>query len=221
MQALIVSGGGDYTDPWHPFLETSGELATILKDHGFDVTVTTRVERSLAALGDRNLWPDLLVVNAGNNEEPSPVDPAVEAGMLAYLSAGRPLLALHISATAFIDWPEWEKILGGRWVRGSSMHPDQDLARVEVATDAHPIVAGIGDFTVFDERYSYLRLSPEIEELAWHEEGGLRHPLLWSRRYGPAPVIFDALGHDARSFQSPEHRTILARAARWLVDQSR
>jgi type 1 glutamine amidotransferase len=127
---------------------------------------------------------------------------------------------MHISATTFVDWPEWEKILGGRWVRGTSMHPDQDLARVLVATYSHSMVAGIGDFTVFDERYSYLRVSPEVEELAWHEEGGLRHPLLWTHRYGPARVVFDALGHDARSFESPQHREILARAARWLTAET-
>jgi type 1 glutamine amidotransferase len=30
-------------------------------------------------------------------------------------------------------------------------------------------------------------------------------------------VIYDALGHDERSYDSPGHREIIARAARWLV----
>jgi hypothetical protein len=219
LRALIVSGGGDYTDPWHPFATTTGELATILRELGHEVTVSDRVEETLAGLVDPATWPDLLVINAGNAEQPGPADPAVATGVLAYLAAGHPLLVSHISATAFVDWPEWEAILGGRWVRGTSMHPDQDLARVEVATDAHPIVAGVVDFTVFDERYSYLRLGSDIEQLAWHEHDGLRHPLLWVHSYGPARVVYDALGHDGRSYESAEHRMLVARSAQWLLGE--
>ncbi|WP_223694308.1 ThuA domain-containing protein [Leifsonia poae] len=84
--------------------------------------------------------------------------------------------------------------------------------------DRHPIVAGLGDFEVDDERYTYLRTAPDLVPLATHEHEGVEYPLLWARTYGDARIVYDALGHDAASFASPTHRTIIARAAHWLTD---
>ena len=113
--------------------------------------------------------------------------------------------------------PEWENILGGIWVPGTTMHPDQGDAHIEVDTDAHPIVTGVADFEVNDERYSWMRVSPEVRGLAWHEHDGARHPLLWTHDYGGARVVYDALGHDERSYLSPARATLVSRSARWLL----
>jgi len=53
--------------------------------------------------------------------------------------------------------------------------------------------------------------------LAAHDYGGQLHPLVWARHSGPARVVADALGHDARSFDSAEHRLLMARSATWLT----
>jgi uncharacterized protein len=224
--ALLLSGSGRYADPWHPFAATSAQVAEVLEGAGIATTVTDDVDGALAQLP--TTAPDLLVVNVGAPDGPAPeggdhapVDPAVDAsardGLLAHLAAGRPLLALHVSSTSLHFVPEWEAILGGIWVRSTTMHPDYDRAHIHVETDAHPIVAGIRDFDTDDERYSYLRVEEGMRGLAWHEHDGIRHPLLWTHAYGPAGVVYDALGHDAASYASPERREILARSARWLL----
>jgi len=86
-----------------------------------------------------------------------------------------------------------------------------------VDTDAHPIVAGVADFEVHDERYSWMRISPEVRGLAWHEHDGERHPLLWTHDHGGTRVVYDALGHDERSYRSAPRRTLVSRAALWLL----
>ena len=98
----------------------------------------------------------------------------------------------------------------------------------------HPIVAGLGDFELCDERYSYLRVAPDVIPLATHQHDGIEHPLLWARTW-PAPgpdaaalrgaaartsgarIVYDALGHDGRSYDPPEHTEIIGRAIRWLA----
>lgn len=224
--ALVLSGSGRYADPWHPFAATSALVADALEAAGIATSVTEGVDAALAALPDSA--PDLLVVNIGAPDGPAPegvdrgpgdpaVDAAARAGLLSHLAAGRPLLALHVSSTSLHFVPEWEAILGGIWVRGTTMHPDYDRARIHVETDAHPIVEGVPDFATIDERYSYLRVAPDVHALAWHEHDAERHPLLWARRYGSARVVYDALGHDAASYDSPEARELIARSARWLL----
>jgi type 1 glutamine amidotransferase len=219
-RALIVSGSGRYADPWHPFARTSARIAGILRETGFDVTVDDEVDAALAGLEDASRdQPGLVVVNVGNPKENHPADAGVRAGLLAHLGRGGGLLGVHVSATSFPGVPEWEQMLGGIWVRGTTMHPEYSRARIRVYSDRHPIVAGIGDFAVDDERYSYLRVDPAMVTLASHEYDGLEHPLLWAHRFGGGRVVYDALGHDAASYDAPEHRAIVAAAARWLTER--
>lgn len=223
--ALIVSGAGRYADPWHPFAATSAAIAGILRGEGIEVEISEGVDARLAALADAEAddVPDLLVVNIGDPALTDPEHPEPEAerraraGLLAHLAAGRSLLAVHVSSTSLRGVPEWEDILGGVWVRGTTMHPDYSLARIHVYPDRHPIVAGLTDFEVEDERYTSLRTAPDLVPLATHEHDGGEHPLLWARCYGDARVVYDALGHDEASYESDTHRAILAAAARWLL----
>ena len=52
--------------------------------------------------------------------------------------------------------------------------------------------------------------------LSEHEEDGMRHPLVWARELGRSRIVYDALGHDVRSYESAEHRELLTRALQWL-----
>jgi hypothetical protein len=60
---LIISGAGDYSDPWHRFGDTSLRLAEIIAGLGHQVTISDAVEKALAswtpaaARGDRIAQP--------------------------------------------------------------------------------------------------------------------------------------------------------------------
>ncbi len=88
-------------------------------------------------------------------------------------------------------------------------------ARVHIVGN-HAIADGFEDFTVFDERYTDFRLLDVIEPIAEYEEGGARHPLVWAREFGRSRLVYDALGHDLRSYESAGHRDLIARALDWL-----
>jgi type 1 glutamine amidotransferase len=237
VKALLLSGVGRYADPWHPFAETSAALAALLREAGFDVEIPDDVDAALEGLNaavpkqpgsdqpdsDR---PDLLVVNVGlpRDGNPSPGTPGAARGLRRWLDDGGPLLACHVSSTTFLDFPKWEEAVGGRWIRGTSMHPDYGLAEIQVDRDSARLATGIPDFTVMDERYSWLRTVPGISVHATHQHDGARHPLVWSLTRGPgspagmeARSFYDGLGHDAASFESDEHRELLRRAIAWLV----
>lgn len=232
-QALILSGSGRYADPWHPFAETSAALAGILAEAGFGVETADDVDAALAGLAgpcaaDRGKegprtehpgLPDLLVVNVGlpRDGNPSPGTPEAAAGLRRWLADGRPLLVSHSSSTSFLDSPEWEDALGGRWIRGTSMHPEYGRAAIHVVPESGALVAGIGDFELMDERYSYLQTAPGITVHATHTHEHREHPVMWSLNRGGGRTFFDALGHDAASYESPEHRELLLRAIAWLM----
>jgi type 1 glutamine amidotransferase len=167
---------------------------------------------------------DLLVINAWNDDLPSEGDAGLRAGIEAHIGAGKPLLVVHASIMLFSgaaesDWAGWAEITGAFWERMVTFHPEFSEAQVRVETDRHPIVAGMRDFTVEDERYTDLRLAPGIDGLTWHTENAREHPLFWAREYRGSRVVYDALGHDTRSYDSPERRELLARSAAWLLGE--
>jgi type 1 glutamine amidotransferase len=214
-EVLIISGAGDYSDPWHRFDETSLRLAEISAGLGHQVTVSDAVEEALAEPGE----PDLIVVNIGNPREARPqsrID-AAERGLDRHLQQGGALLGVHVSATSMTTMSTWSTMLGGHWVRNRTMHPKQDLFTVVVHSDAHPIVSGLTDFTVFDERYSYLHTNPDITVMCEQFTDGRLHPIVWARESGPARVVYDGLGHDTRSYESEGHVRLLRRTIGWLL----
>ena len=214
-EVLVVSGSGPYSDPWHRFPETSRRLAAIISGISKSVEVTEDVEGRLALPGRC----DLLVVNIGNPSAPRPPDriTAAARGLTGHLAAGGALLGVHVSATSLTTMAEWPAILGGRWVRGHTMHPPQDLASIEIRSDSHPIVVGMTDFQIFDERYSFLQTNPGVEVLCDHEDDEVRHPIVWARETSRARVVYDGLGHDARSYDSAAHVELVERSVRWLL----
>lgn len=206
---LVFSGGGELADPWHPFAETSAAVAALLGGAAVVDGVDDALERIAAG-------PELLVVNAGNAEQPHPRDAELLSAFLAHAEAGRPLLVLHVAATLFPQSEAWERLIGGRWVRGTTMHPEFGPAQVEVVP-GHPITDGVADFELDDERYSWLRMDAGAHLLARHDFEGERHPLSWTWRAGTADVVYDALGHTAASYDSAGHRRLLQNAAAWLT----
>lgn len=213
-RTLLLSGGGEYADPWHPFPETTEAIRRVLEPLVDVVEVRTDVDAALAGLDDS---VRLVVVNIGNAGPGTPSG-AARRGLLRHVDGGGGLLAVHASITAFPDWDDWESIIGGRWVRGVTHHPPKGLERVNVASAEHPITREVLDFEVDDERYTDLRWSPDIHILLTHDEGGSRHPLVWCRTRGEARVVYDALGHDADSYRSAGTRDLLSNAVAWILD---
>jgi len=214
--ALILSGAGRYADPWHPFAATSASLAEILTGCGVTVTIATDVDAAMTRLDGI----DLLVVNAGDpsrSDLPAPDLTAARAGFTAALERGIAVLGTHTAAASLPDYPQWEAVLGGRWLPGHSMHPPLGPARITVHADRHPLVAGLGNFDTVDERYSHLRVAADVVPLAAHSHDLVEQPLLWARTVGGSRVVYSALGHDASAYESAGLRELLARAVRWLT----
>jgi uncharacterized protein len=200
-EVLIISGAGDYSDPWHRFGDTSLRLAEIIAGLGHQVTISDAVEKALADPGQ----PGLIVINIGNPCEarPQPRIDAAERGLDHHLLRGGALLGVHVSATSMTTMSRWSQMLGGHWVQGRTMHPKQDLFTVVVHDGAHPIVEGLSDFTVFDERYCYLHTNPDMTVMCEQVTDGRLHPIVWGRESGLGRVVYEGLGHETRSYRAP------------------
>lgn len=224
-RALVLAGRGRYEDPWHDGAATAGVLQPLLADDGWDVRVHGTSPRLLDADGLVATTvgrPDLVVVAAGSGR----VDPdfdgddhawaAFHAALAGLVAGGVPLLALHASANAFHDAPDWSRLVGGRWVDGTSWHPPIGTARFDVADAAHPVTAGLAGVEAFDEQYCDLVVDPGAHVLLTTRHEGRDHPVVWVAP-GPGRVLYDALGHDVRSWRSRSRCELLRREVAWLT----
>lgn len=212
--ALVVSGAGRYGDPWHPFPATSHALADALRARGCRVDVDEDADSALAHLGTGTL-PSLLVLNIGWHGPEQLAEPAA-AGLVDALHTGVPTLLAHSTLTVFPEWPLWRAIVGGGWTYGTTYHPDYGDA-VALARPEHPLAAGLGQLPITDERYTRLWVDQGSAVFLEHQEDGERHALAWTRTWGATPLVADALGHDAASYDAEGRRLLLERELDWLL----
>ena len=222
--AVVVSGGVA-----HDFPATSAELVRVLGEAGIAATVTDDVEAALTGLR-RSGPPPLLVLNllrwtmqvqryAHLRDEWSiSLSAAARDALTGHVRDGGGLLALHGASICFDDWPEWRDLLGGVWRWETSSHPPL-AGPVDIRVDSagHPIVAGVPEFPILDEVYGFLDRTDDVTGLLFSPHGGTEHPLLWARTVGRGRVVYDALGHHVPSYEVPEHRLIVRRAALWAL----
>ncbi|GIG30158.1 ThuA domain-containing protein [Cellulomonas marina] len=231
-RALVLVGRGRYADPWHDDAATGHRVAGVLAARGLvpEVrgTAPDVLTGDLAPAHVRAQVPALLVVVAGTGRrDPGwDGDDAAWSAFHSRLAAlvvehGVPLLALHQAANTFTDAPGWAELVGGRWVPGLSMHPPIGPATfTPVPGEDHPVVAGLAPVEAFDERYCLLQPAVSSRVLVTTAHDGTDHPVVWQAA-GPGRVLYDALGHDTRSYDSPGRLALLGREVEWLVSTVR
>ncbi len=224
-RAVIMSGGVA-----HDFETSSPALAQVLDDCGFDTEVFAEPEAALLTLTETPT-PPLLVLNLLRWSMNVPryehlreqwslsLSPQNQAALLAHLARGGGILAMHGASICFDDWPRWRSVLGGVWDWERSSHPpiQESPVHIRVTGAEHPIVAGVDDFSVVAVSFKKQDLEPDVVALLTSAHGGHEHPLLWAREVLGGRVVYDALGHDVRSYAAPAHRLIVQRAARWAT----
>jgi hypothetical protein len=216
--ALLLSGTGRYSDPWHPFADTSRHLSTLAGEEGLDVSQPEDVDGALSECAAGPL-PDLVIANLGQPVDgaPSPARGAARRG-IDRLLRHRPLLAVHSAASSFPDSAVWTRAVGARWIDGRSWHPERGSLTATAASSDSPI-GQLASFTTVDERY--LDLQKEARKrvvLFTHDDDdGRAHPSIWLRSRRGVRSAYVAYGHDGESYASPEHADVMRRLLRWLL----
>lgn len=213
---LVFSGSGPYADQWHPFPETSSAVAGVLTEAGHEVVVRESEPGSLLDVATF----DLLVVNSGGRAggaEPHDTElwAADHRALAEFHTNGGPILGLHTAVGTFPDWDGWRSIIGGRWT-SNSFHPAMGPATFMAApgVGAHPVLADLPSIKAIDERYSLLEVSESATPLILHTTDGQDHTMGWA--VGET-VVYDGLGHDGRSYASPDRRRLLRNEVDWLL----
>ncbi len=150
-----------------------------------------------------------------------------KANLLTWLGKGKGLVSLHHSLANYQAWPEYIRILGGRYnlekrTQGGTEIPQSTYLhdvnfRVKVADAQHPVTKGLSAFDIHDETYGKLEVAPSAHPLLTTEEP-TSHPVIgWANQYGTARVVYLQLGHDHFAYENPAYRQLITQSMRWCA----
>ena len=229
MKLLVITGGR------HPYEESTPVLNDFLQAAGHEVTVTD--DASVLAGASQMGSYDALVFNTRRENVTGAPDLRLsedeQNGMKNFINSGKGFVCLHISGCLPDHWAEYHNITGGGWISGTSFHPPYGNYKVKVSNSSHPGVSGVSDFETNDELYMGLAIKEGNNvfitgdaEAGVHPWGPDRvpkempagtFPLGWTRQYGDGKVFVLLLGHDGRSFQTPEFQKIVLNGVDWAT----
>lgn len=148
------------------------------------------------------------------------------AAFLSLFEKGIGLVVLHHALVSYQHWPEYERIIGGKYPEedGKSglvtaevgYKHDEEVPVVIVARD-HPITSGMKDFVIHDEIYWGFRVSQDVTPLitTTHPKSG--KPLAWVRKEKKSRIVYLQLGHDHQAYENPNYQQLVARSIQWAA----
>jgi type 1 glutamine amidotransferase len=155
------------------------------------------------------------------------IDDEGKADFVNFLKSGKGMIALHHSIANYQDWPEYAKIVGGRYYLRPTLVDGVEKARsiwkhdvevpVRIADAKHPVTSGLKDFVIHDETYGLFDMLPGSHALLTTEEPNSAKNIAWVKTYGDARVMYLQLGHDKKAYANPNFRQLVAQAIRWAA----
>lgn len=227
LKNLMLTGGIN-----HDFEDASQALSEVLAESGFESTIYHDFDAGLDAIAE---GPDLVTMFAlrwrmldDDKYIPHRKAWAYEISdthrelLSNYIANGGGLLGLHTSAICFDTWPEWQQLLGAKWVWGESFHPEPAEMEIINLNLEHPVTQRCSTFTLIDELYHNIEPVDDAEPLfqAISAEDGSTQTLAWSNSFGKGRSIYSALAHDRLSIKAPGHSAFLQTAATWCAGES-
>jgi len=214
-RVLIVTGGHAFeVEPFFQVFRHNAAITFTAAEHGTD-TATAWERGDLASF-------DVVVLY----DMPRSITPAQQARVRSLFERGTGLVVLHHALVSFQDWPDYERIIGGRYPEPPRGQPavsdklgyehDAEVP-VTILDAAHPITAGMKGFTIRDEIYWGFRVGGDVHPLLGTTHPKAGKPLMWTRTEGRSRVVFLQLGHDHHAFENPNFRELVARSIRWAA----
>jgi putative membrane-bound dehydrogenase-like protein len=176
------------------------------------------------------LKTDVLVMYA---QEGGNATPEQKANLAEFTKRGGGIVVIH-TASVSNDPAWWKSVIGGAWVQGKTKWKEgpMDLYYVENQRlgEQHPITKGASNFSIDDEIYYDMDLSPDIRVLATsytpNIPGGKRaagdkasvydiQPQMWTYEKDGYRAFVCIPGHLYPNFELPFFRAILMRGIAW------
>ena len=157
---------------------------------------------------------------------PKTISDSQKARFLSLFEKGAGLVVLHHALVSYQHWPEYERIVGGRYPEEDGKNGvvtaavgyqhDVEVPVVMIAKN-HPITEGLKSFTIRDEIYWGFRVGADVTPLLTTTRSKSGKPLGWTRTEGKSRVVYLQLGHGPSAYENASYRQLVARCIHWAA----
>ncbi len=218
IRVLILTGQHN-----HNWKETTPKfLALYETDKGFNGEVSQTPWAMTPADLERY---DVLVSNwntFGKNDSPTWSAEMKEA-FLKWIPSRKGFVVIHAGGSLYYDWPEFQKLIGATWARGT-YHPALQEFTVQFVADNHFITTGLNEFKVLDEPWQKMVVNNrDLKILAQttipKEIGGtgVPEPMAFVVGINGGRCFNLVLGHTLEAHKNPTFIELLRRGTEWAA----
>ena len=124
--------------------------------------------------------------------------------------------ALELRLTRDLRRLDYVALFGGKF----RTHPAQLDIATEIVDNAHPITAGLGDFTVHDELYLFADYDPARVHLlaqthSFDDNGPV--PIAWTREHGAGRIFYISIGHNPSTLHNDHWQQFFKNGVEWAL----
>jgi len=215
IKAVVVTGGHDFQRA--PFFEMFDKMRRL------DYVEAQQKDHS-ELFEDTSNWDYDVIVFYNMTQK---ISAKRRKHFLELLDGGVGVVALHHTLGAYQEWPEFKKIIGGKYYlkdaevdgqifkQGSFKH-DVDM-RIAVKGKRHAITRGLKDFVIHDETYKGVWHAPDNYVLLTCDDPTSDEQVGWTRTYKNARVCTIQLGHDGKAYANPNCGKLISRGITWAA----
>ncbi|MCF6358351.1 MAG: ThuA domain-containing protein [Draconibacterium sp.] len=213
IKIMLITGGHDFDEA--EFFEMFDDMEGVEYEHFEQPKANKKLAKDLAADFDVLVFYDMWKT----------ISEKEKVAYLKLTEQGKPFLFLHHSIASYQDWPEFEKIIGGKYFEKGKNVPDELLStydhdvwvysKVETYT---PVTKGFRELRFFDEVYGNVRVSDSVIPLLKTRYPKSMEVVAWENSYKASKIIYIQSGHDKRTFVEADYRKLLLQAIQYLSE---
>ncbi|WP_373080854.1 ThuA domain-containing protein [Zhongshania sp.] len=152
-----------------------------------------------------------------------------ETSLRSYIENGGGFIGIHAAGDGFYKSWDWYNttVIKAKWT-GHTMSPHMQEGEIHTINTEHPVSAGLPKVWRHYEEFYAFEKSPRhngsnvlvVVDEASYEPGKYtmpeEHSMVWAHNVKEGRVVYTAMGHSAESFETPEFKTLLKQAIKWV-----
>lgn len=160
-------------------------------------------------------------------------EPITEDEKTAYLKLtmeGVPMLFIHHALVSYQAWPEFEKIIGGKYIQTfkNETRDKSELSTykhdvwidVEIVDPKHPVTYKMENFRIFDEVYGNYKVGEKVKPLLRTNHPQSTPIIAWENIYNNSNIIYIQPGHDKNTYADKNFMKLIQNAINYLQSQN-
>ena len=212
---LVITGGHEFEPSFFKIFDSFVDVKyDTMSQPRFNQMISSELTNHYSALVFYDMWQE---INAEQKE-----------AYLELLDKGQGMVFLHHALVSYQHWDEFIEIVGGKYVetefyddpnmKGSTYKEDITLD-IKVVDKKHPVTKDITDFSIYDEGYQFIQMTPGIHPLLSTSHPDCTPTVAWTNSYGNSKIVYILLGHGRQAHEDVNYRKLIRNAISWVGEE--